>query len=64
MWWCRGRAYWTFDHGRLHEAAGAGNFRHCPVLGIDVRDYDLVGDPAAVDTIVDQVRARLKPVIP
>ena len=46
---------WAILHDRYEK--WIGNFRHCSVLGIDVRDYDLVGDPAAVDTIVDQGRA-------
>ena len=54
--------YWAILHDRYEK--WIGNFRHCPVLGIDVRDYDLVGDPAALDAIVDRVRKRLEPVIP
>lgn len=54
--------YWA----RLHDRYDAWitNFRHCPVLAIDVREYDLVADPRAVDAIVDRVRRRLEPVIP
>ena len=54
--------YWAALHARYER--WIGNFRHCPVLGIDVRDYDLVTDPAALDTIVERVRKRLEPVIP
>ena len=54
--------YWAILHDRYEK--WIGNFRHCPVLGIDVREYDLVADPAALDTIVDRVRRRLEPAIP
>ena len=56
------REYWAALHARYER--WIANFRHCPILAIDVRDYDLVGDPAALDTIVDRVRKRLEPVIP
>jgi deoxyadenosine/deoxycytidine kinase len=39
-------------------------FRGCPVLRLDVREYDLVADPAAIETIAAQVRARLEPELP
>jgi deoxyadenosine/deoxycytidine kinase len=54
--------YWAILHERYEK--WIANFRHCPVLGIDVCDYDLVADPAALDAIVDRVRKRLEPVIP
>ena len=54
--------YWALLHERYER--WIGNFRHCPVLGIDVRDYDIVADPAALDTIVDRIRTRLEPAIP
>jgi deoxyadenosine/deoxycytidine kinase len=54
--------YWAILHDRYEK--WIGNFRHCPVLGIDVREYDLVADPAALDAIVDRVRRRLEPAIP
>ena len=54
--------YWALLHERYER--WIGNFRHCPVLGIDVCDYDIVADPAALDTIVDRIRKRLEPAIP
>jgi deoxyadenosine/deoxycytidine kinase len=54
--------YWAALHARYDR--WIANFRHCPVLAIDVRDYDIVADPAALDTIVARVRRRLEPVIP
>jgi deoxyadenosine/deoxycytidine kinase len=56
------REYWGALHARYER--WIANFRHCPILAIDVRDYDIVADPAALDTIVDRVRRRLEPVIP
>jgi deoxyadenosine/deoxycytidine kinase len=55
-------AYWAALHAR-YERWIAG-FRACPVLSLDVRDYDLVGDPLAVETIAARVRARLEPTLP
>ncbi len=55
-------AYWRALHGR-YERWIAG-FRRCPVLSLDVRDYDLIGDPASADRIVRLVRRQLEPEIP
>jgi deoxyadenosine/deoxycytidine kinase len=54
--------YWTTLHER-YERWIAG-FRHCPVLRLDVREYDLVADPGAIDRIANQVRSRLEPELP
>jgi deoxyadenosine/deoxycytidine kinase len=54
--------YWAHLHERYER--WIGNFRHSPVLGIDVRDYDIVADPAALDTIVHHIRKHLEPAIP
>jgi deoxyadenosine/deoxycytidine kinase len=54
--------YWVSLHAR-YERWIAG-FRHCPVLKLDVREYDLIADPAAIDVIAKQVRVRLEPEIP
>jgi deoxyadenosine/deoxycytidine kinase len=54
--------YWATLHARyerwIHE------FRACPILSLDVRDYDLVADPLAIDAIAARVRQRIDPVIP
>lgn len=55
-------AYWTALHAR-YERWIAG-FRHCPVLRLDVSEYDLVADPAAIDDIASRVRRRLEPDLP
>jgi hypothetical protein len=34
------------------------------VLSLDVRDYDLVADPPAIEQIAALVRARLEPALP
>jgi deoxyadenosine/deoxycytidine kinase len=54
--------YWAALHARYDR--WIADFRHCPILAIDVRDYDIVAAPAALDAIVDRVRRRLEPVIP
>jgi deoxyadenosine/deoxycytidine kinase len=54
--------YWIALHDR-YERWIAG-FKHCPVLRLDVRDYDLLHDGRGVDSIARQVRARLEPELP
>jgi deoxyadenosine/deoxycytidine kinase len=54
--------YWIALHAR-YERWIAG-FRHCPVLRLDVREYDLIADPTAIDTVARQVRRRLEPDLP
>jgi len=55
-------AYWTALHRRYER--WIASFRRCPVLSIDVRDYDLVTDPGAIDAVAARVRRRLDPEIP
>jgi deoxyadenosine/deoxycytidine kinase len=55
-------SYWAALHAR-YERWIAG-FRACPVLSLDVRDYDLVADPLAIEQIAARVRARLEPALP
>jgi deoxyadenosine/deoxycytidine kinase len=55
-------AYWTQLHSR-YESWIAG-FRHCPVMRLDVREYDLQRDPYAIEWITARVRNRLDPELP
>jgi deoxyadenosine/deoxycytidine kinase len=55
-------SYWAALHGRYER--WIADFRACPVLALDVRDYDLVADPVAIESIAARVRARLEPAIP
>lgn len=58
-----GRGYWEQLHARYARWIGA--FRHCPVLFIDVREYDLFADPsAAAEEISSRVRQRLERELP
>ena len=57
-----GPAYWAALH-RRYERWIAG-FRRCPVLSIDVREYDLQASPAAIDAVASRVRRRLEPELP
>ena len=50
-------AYWARLHARYDR--WIRSFRHSPVLTLDVRDYDLVADPAAADAIASRVAERL-----
>jgi len=55
-------SYWAALHARYGQ--WITGFRGCPVLSLDVRDYDLVADPAAIEAIAARVRARIEPAIP
>ncbi|MEO8624361.1 MAG: deoxynucleoside kinase [bacterium] len=55
-------SYWTALHARYER--WIGDFRACPVLSLDVRGYDLVADPLAIEDIAARVRVKLEPEIP
>ena len=54
--------YWAALHAR-YERWIAG-FRYCPILMLDVGEFDLVNDPSAVDAVAARVRQRLEHEIP
>jgi len=54
--------YWTALHDRYER--WIAQFRHCPVLALDVREYDLVADPDAVEEIAGRVRVQLEGELP
>ncbi|OYV69784.1 MAG: hypothetical protein B7Z72_07490, partial [Gemmatimonadetes bacterium 21-71-4] len=54
--------YWHALHGR-YERWIAG-FHHCPVLRLDVREYDLIADPDAIEDVAARVRSRLDEELP
>jgi deoxyadenosine/deoxycytidine kinase len=54
--------YWRSLHERYER--WISQFRHCPVLSIDVREYDLVADGAALDEIAGRVRQQLEGELP
>jgi deoxyadenosine/deoxycytidine kinase len=57
------RTYWEQLHSRY--AKWIAGFRHCPVLMIDVREYDLFKDPSsATEGIALRVRQRLEKELP
>ena len=55
-------SYWAALHARYEQ--WIVRFRACPVLSLDVRDYDLVADHRAIDVIASRVRARLELELP
>jgi deoxyadenosine/deoxycytidine kinase len=55
-------SYWAALHARYERWIAA--FRGCPVLSLDVRDYDLVGEPHTIEPIAARVRARIEPALP
>lgn len=54
--------YWAALHAR-YERWVAG-FSHCPVLTLDVREYDLVSDPGAVEDVAARLRSVLEDELP
>jgi deoxyadenosine/deoxycytidine kinase len=54
--------YWEALHGRYER--WIAEFRACPVLSLDVRGYDLVADPLAIEEIAARVRQRIEPDLP
>jgi deoxyadenosine/deoxycytidine kinase len=54
--------YWAALHARYDR--WIEGFRHCPMLALDVRDYDVVAEPEAIDALAERVRARLEPELP
>jgi len=54
--------YWTALHGRYDR--WISSFRHCSVLALDVRAYDLVADPNAIEDIAGRVRLQLEGELP
>jgi len=57
------RTYWEQLHARYGK--WISGFRHCPVLMIDVREYDLYVDPSgASESIASRVRQRLDKELP
>jgi deoxyadenosine/deoxycytidine kinase len=54
--------YWAALHQRYER--WIANFRRCPVLRIDVREYDLLADPGAIEDVAARVRQRLERQLP
>ena len=54
--------YWTALHDRYER--WIEGFTACPILALDVRDYDLVMNTAAVEEIADRVRVQLEGELP
>ena len=54
--------YWAQLHARYDK--WIAGFRHCPVLRLDVRDYDLMEDPGAIEDVAARVVRRLEIPLP
>lgn len=52
-----GYSYWAALHERYSR--WIASFRLCPVLTLDVRHYDLLGDPTAITHIAASVESKL-----
>ena len=50
----------------LHDryARWIGGFKKCPVVRLDVREYDLIGNPAAADDVAARLRVELEKELP
>ena len=51
-------SYWEEMHGRYEE--WINNFNACPVLRIDINDYDLMKNPAQVEDVVSRIGHMLE----
>jgi deoxyadenosine/deoxycytidine kinase len=54
--------YWTTLHARYEQ--WIAEFRHCPVLTLDMRDHDLLTDPNAIEEIAGRLRVELEGELP
>ena len=54
--------YWAVMHQRYER--WIADFHRCPVLRLDVRDYDLVADPLAIEDVAARVRLTLERELP
>ncbi len=54
--------YWAGLHHRYEQ--WIAQFRACPVLELDVRDYDLTADPQAIEDVAARLRSRLEGELP
>jgi deoxyadenosine/deoxycytidine kinase len=55
-------AYFAALHARYE--GWIGGFAKCPVLTIDVRDYDLIANPDSAEQIAARVRGELEGELP
>ena len=46
-------AYWEEMHGRYEN--WINSFNSCPVLRLDIKDYDLMKNPEEIETIVERI---------
>jgi deoxyadenosine/deoxycytidine kinase len=54
--------YWATLHARYDR--WITEFRHCPVLSLDVREYDLLTDANAIEEIAGRLRVELEGELP
>lgn len=54
--------YWEEMHRRYER--WIGGFRRCPVLMLDVREYDLLAEPRAIEAIAGRLRLQLEGELP
>jgi deoxyadenosine/deoxycytidine kinase len=54
--------YWKPLHSRYER--WIAQFQHCPMLRLDVREYDLFSDPGAIEDIAARVRSELEGELP
>lgn len=50
--------YWIEMHGRYEN--WINNFNSCPVLRLDINDYDLIKNPEVIEAIVSRISHMLK----
>ncbi|MBS8267091.1 deoxynucleoside kinase [Mesobacillus boroniphilus] len=51
-------AYWEEMHGRYEN--WINNFNACPVLRLNINDYDLFNNPESIEPIVEKIATHIK----
>lgn len=51
-------SYWEEMHGRYEN--WINNFNACPVLRLNINDYDLFNNPESIEPIVEKIAAHIK----
>jgi deoxyadenosine/deoxycytidine kinase len=54
--------YWSALHSRYER--WFAEFRHCPVLALDIREYDLLSDAEGIEEIAARLRVQLEDELP
>jgi len=51
-------SYWAEMHGRYEN--WINNFNACPVLRLNINDYDILGNQSSIETVIERISAFMK----